>query len=282
MPNAQDLLNAQNEEQRTRQSMEYVHSITDLAYVNGNTPTGLGDMTLPVDPQLRSLGDHPELNALILLAGVARHLAPFPGRKSLVWVSSDNVLSGFSEKAPSVEKGNKYIDTAALRAREELNEAHVSIYPLDASQLEAGGVSSQMRSANVQLTPSASPFQISELPPGEREDAEELLRKSQRDVYGGRIKAQMQQDTHAIQPAFRELAEATGGRAIRRAGDIAAELNQIVADGREAYLVSFRPDQPPDGVYHQITVKCTRPGITLRYRTGYFYPNPATTPPAKP
>ena len=281
MPTAQDLSQAQEQEQRNRQDIEYVRSITDLMNANGNVSTGEGDVLIAADPQLRSLGDNPQRDVLGILVWVARHLAAIPGHKSLIWVSSDNALADFSEKAPGTERGDKNIDPLSLRAREALNDAQISIYPLDASQLEAGGVGANTASGNVQLNPASSEAvqaQLATLPPGERQDAQEALEKSQRDINPGRLTAQMQQDTHPIQSTFRELAEATGGRAFRRAGDIAGEIESTVADGRAAYLLGFTPDSAADDTYHRLTVKLTgRKNITLRYRTGYFYAkDPAT------
>ena len=279
MPNAQDLAQAQHEDERTHQQLEYVHNVTDLLHVNGNLSSGEGDLYAPVDPQLRSLGDNPPRDALAFLTWVARHLAAIPGHKSLIWISSDNVLADFTDRGPSLEKGDNLNDQLAIRAREALNEAHTSIYPLNASQLEAGGVGANLQHGNVQSSPAANEqAQLAQLPPGLREDAKEALEKSQRDINPGRVTAQMQQDTHAIQGTFRELAEATGGRPLRRAGDIAAELNTIVADGRAAYMLSFTPDAAPDDTYHHITVKIAhRNDITLRYRSGYLFLKEATT-----
>jgi VWFA-related protein len=82
----------------------------------------------------------------------------------------------------------------------------------------------------------------------------------------------MQQNTHAIQGAFRDLADATGGRAFRRSGAIANELHAVVDDGRSAYMLSFIPDLPADDSYHHLTVKLAgRSDAQLHYRTGYQY-----------
>jgi VWFA-related protein len=280
-PSAQELSHAQNEEERNRQSMDYVNSLNDLFYVNGNTPTGQSDIFAPVDPRLRSLGDNPQRDVLNFLVWIARHLAATPGHKSLIWVASDNVLADFTDQAPHAEQGDKHLDPLALSAREALNDARVSLYPLDASQLEAGGVGASIQHANVQVVPGSDTrvqSELQQLPPGMQQEAAEALAKSQRDTSPGRLTAQMRQDTHPIQPVFSDLAQATGGRALRRAGDISGEITSIVNEGRSAYILTFTPDTPADGAYHHITVKSPgRRDITLQYRTGYFYEKEPST-----
>ncbi len=276
MPTAQDLARAQSEEGRNRQDIEYVHSISDLFYVNGNNANGQFDSKASTDPQLKSEGNNPEQDALATMPVLARHLAAIEGHKSLVWVASDNVLADWTDQAPSMERNIKTAAPMVLRAQEAMNDAHVSIYPLDASQLVAGGVNSAQSQGNVQLTPTADTrTQISiegAESPQDKQELSELLEKSKHNLYPGRLNAQIKQDLHPIAAEYRELAEATGGRVFRRAGDLAAEMSDVVADGRAAYLLSFAPDAHPDDAYHHITMKLTggRSG-TLRYRTGYLY-----------
>jgi VWFA-related protein len=255
MPSAQDLAQAQEMEQRNRQQFDYVLNPGDLQSVNGNINTS-PDTASMTDPQLRDNGSNPGRAAMSILAAVARHLAANPGHKSLVWVTSDNVLVDWTDRAVSVDQGSKRVDALVLHVQEAMNDAHVSVYPLDASQLETNAIDPSLLGRNVQLSPSVTapaPAQGGGQAPG-------------------RVAAEMQQDLHPIQAAIQEMAEATGGRAFRRNGQIAKNLDEVIADGRAAYLLGFTPDTPADDQYHLLTVKLVaRRGVTLRYRTGYEY-----------
>lgn len=260
MPDAQDLANAQAEEERNREHFDWVHSSSDMGNVNGNSNDDM-DLSGPSDPKLRSMGSDPAREVLALFRGIARHLAGIPGHKSLVWIASDNVLADWHDQAVSVERQISLDSTLAPGTDEALNEAHVSIYPLDASQLEGGGITADLRNQNI------VPWGMTSRSPGLAS-----LGNADPGTTPGRSKAQMKQDTRAIQGTFRDLAAATGGKAFRRAGDIAAELNRVVDDGRAAYSLSFAPDMPADNSYHHLTVKVAGRGdLKLRYRTGYFY-----------
>ena len=139
---------------RNRQSFDYVHSAADLNSVNGNHGDVV-DAEQPVDPELLSMGDNPARAAFIILAQVARHLASIPGHKSLVWVSSDNVLADWEDQAVAIDKSPKMVESYGRRTQEAMNEAHTAVYPFDVSQLEAGGVGADLQNSSVQLTAAA-------------------------------------------------------------------------------------------------------------------------------
>ena len=266
MPTAQSAAQAQEAETRNRQSFNEVHSVADLNSVNGNS-ADLPDGDSPIDPLLRTYGSNPARGSLIVLNSVARHLASVSGHKNLVWVSSDNVFADWQNQAVGSDKGPKYVDSFALRTQEAMNDAHVAVFPLDVSQLESAAISADIRTRNVELTQAAA--ETATLGGG----------TVPRNTAPGRITAEMQQDIHAIQGPIRQVADATGGRIIRRSGDLAAALAGVVEDGHATYVVSFYPQGPADDQYHTIAVKLTgkQHGLTLRYRTGYLYSKePAT------
>jgi VWFA-related protein len=281
IPSAGELARAQDEEQRNRQQFETVHSIEDLLYVNGNTSNDPEGHTQTLDPALRDWGSNPGGNAMMIMVGVARHLAAIPGHKDLVWVSSDNALVDWSNKAVSIEKGDKYIEPITLHVQEAMNNAHVSVYPLDVSQLEGGMTDASIGRKNVELA-EVTPMRQQQGALGPEASAGQDIDTADNGGHSlgsTRLAAQMQQDMHSIQGPVRHLAEATGGQIFRRSGGISNELKGVVEDGHASYQLSFYPDGPADGKFHTITVKLTgyQNGANLRYRTGYLYAKePAT------
>jgi hypothetical protein len=143
-----------------------------------------------------------------------------------------------------------------------MNEAHVAVYPFDVSQLEAGGINADIGNRNVELDPTVT------APPG----------GAAREMDAGRTKASMLQDLRPIQGPIRQLADATGGRIIRRSSDLAGALGGIVEDAHATYQLSFYPDTPADSKYHAISVKLVdKKGLVLRGRTGYLHSEEPST-----
>jgi VWFA-related protein len=297
LPSAQNLSLGQEQEARNRQTMDYVRNVDDLLSVNGNNVTDAQSHVQAPDPNLQELGDNPGRDALSGLVVLARRLATIPGHKSLVWIASDNTLADWNNSGLNIEKGAHYIEPAALRAQEAMNDAHVSVYPVDVSQLEAGMIDASIADRNVQLIPTNSLKQVAGCGnvsnPGTTAGAfnNQLngtgdpaltsgadITTCNNDARDGRMKAQIQQDAHSIQGVYREIADATGGRAFARASDITRELNGIADEGRATYLLSFTPPEAADGKYHLISIKpVNRNNLTFRYRTGYFYRQQAST-----
>ncbi len=278
-PSAQNISLGQEQEARNRQSMDYVEHYEDLANVNGLGESDTNVNVTPLGASLRPMGDDPGGNAIAGMMLLARHLAAIPGHKSLVWIASDNVLADWTKSAINIDKGSRNIEPSALRAQEAMNDAHTSVYPLDASRLEAGGIDASIGTRNVEANPVNFSYPGQGALQGPEASAGRDLNTDQsRDLTPGRSIAQMQQDTHSIQGIYREIADATGGRTFRRASDIVMELNGIAADGRATYLLSFTPAMAADGKYHMITIKMPgRKDVHLQYRTGFFYrQEPAT------
>ena len=297
-PSADSLMLGQEQEARNRQQMDTVRNLDDLLDVNGNVLMDPEAGNQSTDAKLRELGDRPGSSALATLMLVASHLSNMQGHKNLVWIASDNVLADWNYSSMNMQKGEHNIEPAAMRVQEAMNDAHISVYPLDASRLEGGMVSASVANMNVQLNPTSTAKQFGGcgLASGEGQGQNGIgmalggtddgalkagpdVTTCDRDLRPGRMTAQMHQDMLSIQGIYREIADATGGQAFRRSSDIVRELDDVADDGRATYQLSFAPPSAADGKYHNITIKVAgqRKKINLRYRTGYFYrEEPAT------
>jgi VWFA-related protein len=257
MPSAAAVSQAEALDRRNNQQFDTVRNPSDLNSVNGNNEETPDSIT-SIDPQLRQMGDNPLRQALGSMISLARHFAPVPGHKSMVWIAGDSVLADWDDKAVGMEKEKSHFEAAILHTREALNEAHISLYAIDASAVQTGAVSGELANQNVMLNPVAT---ANSAPGGVA-----------RNTSPGRVTATMQQEMHTIQTPVRELAESTGGRAVNKGGDLKAVLDGIDQESTSLYEIGFDPDTPADGKYHALQVKIpSRKDVKLRYRSGYLY-----------
>jgi VWFA-related protein len=257
-PSARAAAQGQALDRRNRQQIDTVHNPEDLNHVNGNniqTPDGVTTS----DPELRQMGASPLRSALQSMTALARHFATVPGHKSLAWISGDSALADFQDQAVGIDKASPVMHGALQHTREALNEAHIALYAVDASNVEGGGVDPSLANSSVQLDQTSAALS-------------DPNRVATGHISGARSSAQMQQDTHGIQTPVRQLAEATGGRAISKGSDLKAALDGIEQEAGAFYEIGFDPDGAADGKYHNLQVKVAgRKDVKLRYRSGYLY-----------
>jgi VWFA-related protein len=68
--------------------------------------------------------------------------------------------------------------------------------------------------------------------------------------------------------ALRTLALNTAG-VYSRTNDFLETFHQIEAASRVFYILAYVPEEPADGRYRHVVVRCRRPGVQLRFRRGF-------------
>jgi len=67
------------------------------------------------------------------------------------------------------------------------------------------------------------------------------------------------------------IANGTGGRPYYNTNDIASSIRKAVDDSRVSYLLGYYPSNNKwDARFREISINVARPGVHLRYKTGYF------------
>lgn len=280
MPDDEELAPVRKDAKRNLQLAEASQTSGDMNYMNGSiggSASGTqnvssvweipgGGSSAQVDPSLMKEDSDRTRRLLIVLSAVAAHMGAIPGHKNLVWLAGDNVLADWTEQTAGSSNGPYSLASAAMGTQEALNDARVSLYPLDASQIEAAAIDASPQDDGVHFVPPVRDM----IPNGSMEDTSSLS--------GEGASTGLRQNPHAVHGAFQQMAEATGGRTFAKSESVVAGLISVVEDGQATYLLSFTPSGPPDGKYHRLTVAVpTRRGIKLRYRAGYLYSKEPTT-----
>jgi VWFA-related protein len=77
------------------------------------------------------------------------------------------------------------------------------------------------------------------------------------------------EDTNVL----RRCASVTGGRLVARA-DFESGIRSVASDSGGYYLLAYHAGDRANGAFHDLAVAVTRPGVTLRTRSGYWSPPP--------
>ena len=185
------------------------------------------------------------LNTTRALEAVAGHLARFPGRKNLIWVSSSFPIAIGMEATPSrynLSPERRTFYSEAERAARALSNANVAIYPVDARGLIGPFSGPNVNRAGAVSGRGVPPPLMSTL-----------------GTLGSNI------DTMNL------LADKTGGKAYYNRNDIDGAVRSAIADSRVSYVLGYYPAHGRwDGRFVDLKVKVNRPGARVRARKGYY------------
>lgn len=171
---------------------------------------------------------------------VIRGMADLPGRKSVLLVSHGFPMSLRTRAGSAISDQVLY----SLRRLVDLaNRAAVVVYTLDARGLEFTGLTAADDTSGRSF-----------------EDLDNIARSRSDFVF-------------STQEGLRYLAKQTGGIPILNTNDIGDGIRRVL-DDQSYYLVGYEPDDstfdPTIRRFNKIEVKVKRPGVRVRYRSGFF------------
>ena len=170
---------------------------------------------------------------------IANHMAEYPGRKNLIWVSGGFPLQiGFDsiEAMHDPSRTQRTFGPELDETIRALNNGNVAIYPVDSRGLTVDSRFSA-QNAKIDLSPKLG--------------------------MGPTVENQQ---------TMSELASRTGGRAYYNTNDLTKAIHDAVNDSVVTYTIGYYPENEKfDGKFHKLEVKTPElHGMNLRYRKGYF------------
>jgi VWFA-related protein len=178
-----------------------------------------------------------------VMSYIAKNLEGLPGRKNLIWLSSD--MPG-----PMLGPGNVAQPLAVLAAR-----AHGA--PSDIRDLASADMDTIEQEELIR-------------------EAVDSLNFAQVSVYPIDVRGETGEASwDGMDTIQRQLAASTGGQAYYNRNDLVKEMEEATENGGSYYEMTYEPPAHEfDGKQHTITVKLTKPGYQLEYRPYYFDDDP--------
>jgi VWFA-related protein len=173
------------------------------------------------------------------MAAIAENEALRPGRKLLIWVGPGWPMLDSPKFSFSDKDQRRYFD-AIVELSTKMREARMVLYSVSPANSIMGAGTREMLYRNF--------------------------------LKG--VRSAKQADTGNL--ALRVLAIQSGGRVLGPDNDIAAQIDNCIADANAFYTLSFNP--PPTehmDEYHELKVTVNQAGLTVRTNTGYYNQPPA-------
>ena len=179
--------------------------------------------------------------------GIANSLSGIPGRKSVIWATGG---FPFAMDSPASVPGG-YLSTLYERAMLALNEAEISVYPVDIRGL----------------------VNTSPLGEGRRTTSPTARLRATQQLSNRQWLQQSTTDT------LNDLADMTGGKAFYNSNDLAGSFKRAADDGLSYYMLSYYLNtQNTKPGWRKLQVKIGRKDVVVRARTGFFVTNATMNP----
>jgi VWFA-related protein len=183
-------------------------------------------------------------STMAALMALSAHVAGIPGRKNLVWLTSNLALSAES----------------AARA---LTGSDIAIYPIDARGLLPIAISNSdtdTSGAAMEAPPRGTP-----------------------PSRPGNLSSGGSWDPMTVSNTLQVLAEETGGRASVNSNDLETAIKSAIDDGAVTYTLGFYVDEASlDEKFHELKVHVRPRGLEVRTQRGYFALKAAASGAASP
>jgi len=175
---------------------------------------------------------------------IARHVAGYPGRKNLLWMSSSFPLAIFPDSDFNFQGTAEFQDKFAALAN-TLSDAKIAVYPMDPAGLESQSF------YDASARPSARNAAV-----GTQTSATMIREQGAKDLN---------------QETMRHLAAETGGQVCVNNNDLADCVKKAVDDGTSYYEIAYYPDAAEwKGEFRRIILKTQKSGVHLSFRQGYY------------
>jgi VWFA-related protein len=175
---------------------------------------------------------------------IARHVSGYPGRKSLIWLSSAFPLAIAPDaNLTMVAKfsGMRNYSAEMTAVASALTDAQIAVYPVDPRGMQTQAF------FDAQSRGKANPFS----------EGAALNRESNVRFF--------------TQDSMENLAQQTGGKVCVNNNDLSECVKRAIDDSSSYYELSYYPtDKNWHGEFRRTSVKTSRPGVQLSFREGYF------------